>query len=173
MAEFAIGLGANLGDRIASLEQALRALGGHPNIKLNAVSRLYESAPWGITDQPAFFNACAMVESHLSPSDLLSVCLTIEQSMGRVRETKWGPRLIDIDIVCWSGPDIQTDRLTLPHPFAHQRAFVLRPLMGIAPNLLLNGETLATYLARLPEADTNSLQEVPHTWLIDIEQSSG
>ena len=160
MAEFAIGLGTNLGDRAENLRTALTALAALPDVFIGHVSSLYESAPWGVTDQPAFLNACAILQTNLSPQELLDACLAIERSMGRVREEKWGPRLIDIDLVWWSGRAIQTEPLTLPHPFAHERAFVLLPLLEIAPDLTLRGEHLTAHLARLPLSDVDGLKKI-------------
>ena len=160
MAEFAVGLGTNLGDRAENLRTALTALAALPDVFIGNVSSLYESAPWGVTDQPAFLNACAILQTNLSPQELLDACLAIERAMGRVREEKWGSRLIDIDLVWWSGRAIQTEPLTLPHPFAHERAFVLLPLLEIAPDLTLRGEHLTAHLARLPLSDVDGLKKI-------------
>ena len=160
MAEFAIGLGTNLGDRAENLRTALTALAALPDVFIGHVSSLYESTPWGVTDQPPFLNACAILQTNLSPQELLDACLAIERAMGRIREEKWGPRIIDIDLICWSGRAIQIEQLTLPHPFAHERAFVLLPLLEIAPDLTLRGEHLTAHLARLPLSDVDGLKKI-------------
>ena len=123
-----LGLGSNLGDREQYLHQAVAKLAAHPDIKLRKLSAIYETLPFGYTDHPAFLNAVAAVETTLSPHELLSVCLGIESSLGRIRELKWGPRLIDIDILLFDDVELATEQLTLPHPYLHLRSFVLVPL---------------------------------------------
>ena len=127
-----LALGGNLGDVTAAFVAALDALqkgGAH----VMATSSIYRTPPWGVTDQPDFLNMAAMVETHLSAQELLALCLDIERQSGRVREQRWGPRNIDIDIVTYGDARIDEPHLNVPHPHAHERAFVLVPLAEIAP----------------------------------------
>ena len=135
MARAFLGLGANLGDPAAGIEEALTRLDARPDIAVVVRSRLIVTKPWGKTDQPDFTNGVAAIETGLAPSALLDACLSIERAMGRVRAERWGPRLIDIDIVAYGHLVLRTERLTLPHPHAHRRDFVLRPLREIAPEM--------------------------------------
>ncbi|MFD1251926.1 2-amino-4-hydroxy-6-hydroxymethyldihydropteridinepyrophosphokinase [Devosia equisanguinis] len=135
MAKAWLSLGANIGDPSAQLAEAISRLDAHPDITVVAQSQVIRTKAWGKTDQPDFANMAAAVETALEPIDLLHVALDIERDMGRVRHEVWGPRLIDIDIIAYERVEMQTGRLTLPHPFAHQRDFVLVPLREIAPDV--------------------------------------
>lgn len=130
-----LSLGANLGDPVAQLAEALRRIDAHPAISLTRQSAVLATKPWGKTDQPDFANQAVEVETTLKPIELLDVILSIEIAMGRVREEVWGPRLIDIDMIAYDHVEIKTARLTLPHPYAHERDFVLVPLAEIAPEV--------------------------------------
>ena len=133
MATAFLALGANLGDPDAQVTEALQRLDAHPRISIGARSDAIVTKPWGKTDQPDFVNLVARAETDLSPEKLLDVCLETEKAMGRVRDERWGPRLIDIDIIAYNRLVLKTGRLTLPHPYAHMRGFVLVPLRQIAP----------------------------------------
>ncbi|HLV84663.1 MAG TPA: 2-amino-4-hydroxy-6-hydroxymethyldihydropteridine diphosphokinase [Devosia sp.] len=135
MARAWLSLGANIGDPRGQLAEAVRRIAAHPHISVSAQSSVLTTAPWGKTDQPDFANMAIAVETSLEPIDLLDVLLAIELAMGRVREEVWGPRLIDIDIIAYERQQLQTARLTLPHPHAHEREFVTVPLAEIAPEL--------------------------------------
>tara|TARA_R110002020_G_scaffold103783_5_gene243311 strand:- start:3207 stop:3650 length:444 start_codon:yes stop_codon:yes gene_type:complete len=135
MAAAWLSLGANIGDPRAQLAQAVQAIADHPAIAVTAQSSVLTTAPWGKTDQPDFANMAITVETSLEPIDLLDVLLGIELAMGRVRKEVWGPRLIDIDIIAYERVALKTPRLTLPHPHAHERDFVLDPLREIAPDV--------------------------------------
>jgi 2-amino-4-hydroxy-6-hydroxymethyldihydropteridine diphosphokinase len=147
MARAYLGLGSNLGDKPAMLREALRRLDEAGGVKVVACSGFYRTPPWGKTDQDWFLNAAAAVETDLSPHDLLGVCLDVERSLGRVRDEKWGPRLIDIDVLVYDGRVVADERLTLPHPHLAQRAFVLVPLAEIAPDLRIGESSVAEALA--------------------------
>jgi len=134
MATAWLSLGANIGNPRAQLAQAVQAIDDHPGISVSARSSVLTTAPWGKTDQPDFANMAIAVETTLEPIDLLDVLLGIELAMGRVRKEVWGPRLIDIDIIAYERIELQTTRLTLPHPHAHERDFVTMPLAEIAPD---------------------------------------
>ncbi len=153
MREVAFSLGGNIGDREGFLRAALDALRATEGLEINAVSRLYATAPWGKEDQNGFLNACALGRTTLSPKTLLAAVQAIENRLGRVREERWGPRVIDIDIIAL-GEEVSNDpALTLPHPRAAERAFVLVPLAEIAPDLKLGKDTVADILARLPRVE--------------------
>jgi 2-amino-4-hydroxy-6-hydroxymethyldihydropteridine diphosphokinase len=128
-----LGLGSNLGDRRANLEQALWRLQA-PDLRVIQVSSVYESAPVGpVPDQPAFENAAAHVRTDLTPRELLSRCLKVEAELGRVRRVAQGPRCIDVDLLLVDDLVASWPELELPHPELTRRAFVLAPLMEIAP----------------------------------------
>ncbi|WP_224702621.1 2-amino-4-hydroxy-6-hydroxymethyldihydropteridine diphosphokinase [Devosia aquimaris] len=123
-----LSLGANIGDPRGQLAEAVTRLDAHEGISVVRQSSVLTTKPWGKTDQPDFANMALAIETTLAPIDLLDAVLGIERAMGRVRKEVWGPRLIDIDIIAYEGVRMKTDRLTLPHPFAHERDFVLVPL---------------------------------------------
>ncbi|RUT32969.1 2-amino-4-hydroxy-6-hydroxymethyldihydropteridine diphosphokinase [Arsenicitalea aurantiaca] len=135
MARAWLGLGANLGEPTAQLEQAVLLLAGSPGLQIVKRSSIIESAPWGVTDQNPFRNMVLEVETESTPEGLLALCLGIEQEMGRVRTMHWGPRLIDIDVIAYERIELKSPTLTLPHPYAHERDFVLGPLREIAPDM--------------------------------------
>ncbi len=134
-----IGIGSNVGDKAANVERAVALLCADGAVRLVATSRLYRSAPWGVLDQDWFVNAAASVRTDLSPHDLLRRCLDVEDRMGRVRRQKWGPRLVDVDVLTYRGQTVETPELTLPHPYIEQRPFVLLPLLEIAPDEVVRG----------------------------------
>jgi len=109
-------------------------------MEISRVSSLYETAPVGVTDQPDFLNAVAAVRTGLGPEETLDALLHIENQMGRVRTQRWGPRVIDLDLLLYGGERVSLPRLTVPHPRLRERAFVLVPLAEIAPELRLPGE---------------------------------
>lgn len=133
MARAWLSLGANIGDPQAQLAEAVERLDRHPRITVVNRSNVLTTKPWGKTDQPDFANMAVTVETGLAPEALLDACLEIERTMGRERIEVWGPRLIDIDIIAYERLIQATSRLTLPHKFAHERAFVLDPLREIDP----------------------------------------
>lgn len=150
MARASIGLGTNLGDRSAQIDEALRALAAR-GMRVVAVSPLYETEPWGVTDQPRFLNAACIVETDLSPLALLDALQAIEHDMGRVRTVRYGPRPIDLDILMYDGLTMESERLTIPHPGMLQRSTVLVPLADIAPEAVhpVTGRTIREHLADL------------------------
>ena len=142
-----LGLGGNIGDRQARIAEAIERLDATPGITVVARSRLLETEPWGNTDQAAFVNAAVGIDTTLAPRVLLETILAIETAMGRVRMQKWGPRIIDIDILLYGDETIAKDGLIVPHPFLTQRDFVLRPLAEIAPELEVGGRSIADLAA--------------------------
>ena len=150
--EAAIGLGSNLDDPAAQVEQALAALDTLPHTRLVKRSRLYRSRPQGPQDQPDFVNACAVIETALGPEALLDALQAIERQMGRVRQRHWGERVIDLDLLLYGELTLATPRLTVPHPWMHRRDFVLVPLADIAPDWPVPGMgRVRDVLARLDE----------------------
>ena len=150
-----LGLGGNLGDPAASMGAALRMLDADAMTEVVSVSSLYRTPPWGKTDQDWFFNACALVETLLSPEDLLDACLGIEREMKRERLERWGPRTIDIDVLTFERVEQRGERLELPHPRMTGRGFVLMPLADIAPDLTVEGRPVQDWLQ---EADVAGIE---------------
>ncbi|MBN9242706.1 MAG: 2-amino-4-hydroxy-6-hydroxymethyldihydropteridine diphosphokinase [Mesorhizobium sp.] len=153
-----LSLGGNLGDPAASMSAALAMLDDDPATKVAAVSSLYRTPPWGKTDQPDFLNAAAELSTALSARALLDLCLEAEHRLKRVRGERWGPRLIDLDILMFGDSEIHEPGLDLPHPRMLERAFVLAPLAEIAPALVLEGVSAAD---RLASADKAGIERLP------------
>ena len=151
-ARIVLALGGNVGDKAASLRRALGALAGEPGIDLTAVSRFYRTAPWGKTDQDWFVNACALARTRLPPEVLLDRVKALEVELGRAPTERWGPRVIDIDLIAYDDVALKTERLTLPHPELFNRAFVLVPLAEIAPDLVIAGVRVGDAAARQGDA---------------------
>lgn len=131
-----LGLGSNLGDSETYLREAISAL-DRPTITIGAMSRVYKTEPWGVMDQPLYWNQVLEIETTLEPLDLLHLCQEIELQLGRERKIHWGSRTIDIDLLIYDNIVSETEELTLPHPLLEEREFVLAPLREIAPNLIL------------------------------------
>lgn len=134
-----IGIGANLGERLVNLKKALNMLSSEKEISVQAVSAIYETAPVGGPEQGPFLNACAALQTTLTPTLLLLKMLEVENSLGRVREVRWGPRVIDLDLLVYEGVIMNTPLLELPHPRMIERNFVLIPLADIDRELLIPG----------------------------------
>ena len=135
----AIALGSNLDGPEARVRQAFAQLASLPRTWVLARSALYRTAPVGYADQPPFINACALVDTRLAPRELLDGLLEIERNAGRVREIPNGPRTLDLDIILYGGLAIDEPGLTVPHPRAHERAFVLAPLLDVWPEATIPG----------------------------------
>ena len=129
-----LGLGTNMGDRLKNLENALNCINLLSKTKIVKSSAIYETEPWGYTEQAQFLNCALLVETELSPNVLLGACLGIEAALGRVRVFKNGPRIIDIDLLLYEGFEANTDELTVPHKFIRERDFVLVPLHDLFPD---------------------------------------
>ncbi|MDQ1009218.1 2-amino-4-hydroxy-6-hydroxymethyldihydropteridine diphosphokinase [Streptomyces sp. V4I23] len=136
-----ISLGSNLGNRLETLQGAIDALEDTPGLRVKAVSPVYETEPWGVEpgSQPSYFNAVVVIKTTLPPSSLLERGHAIEEAFDRVRDERWGPRTIDVDIVAYADVVSDDPVLTLPHPRAHQRAFVLAPWHDVQPEAQLPG----------------------------------
>lgn len=130
-----LSLGSNMGDRLDMLKGAVQLLMDHPSIRVVAISSLYETDPVGFTDQDPFLNMVVRLRTELSALALLDACQEIEQKLNRERLIRWGPRTIDLDILLYNQENIKTERLIVPHPRMHERAFVLIPLLEIDSSL--------------------------------------
>ena len=159
-----LGLGGNLGDPAAAMASALRALDADPGISVAAVSSLYRTPPWGVTDQPDFLNAVAAVDTRLPARPLLGRCLDVERALKRVRGIRWGPRIIDIDILLYGNRMIVEDGLQVPHPRMTDRAFVMVPLAEIAPRAKVETKMAAEWLPSLDASRIVRLPGGPDWW---------
>lgn len=130
-----LSLGSNIGDRLAMLKQAVGLLMQHSSIEVAAISSLYETDPVGFTEQEPFLNMVVHVQTSLSVVELLDYCQEIEQRLHRERLVRWGPRTIDLDILLYNTEEVESERLIIPHPRMHERAFVLIPLLELNPLL--------------------------------------
>ncbi|MEV6882772.1 2-amino-4-hydroxy-6-hydroxymethyldihydropteridine diphosphokinase [Streptomyces sp. NPDC051135] len=137
-----IALGANLGNRLETLQGAIDALEDTPGVRVKGVSPVYETEPWGVApdSQPSYFNAVVIVKTTLPPSSLLERAHAVEEAFHRVRDERWGPRTLDVDIVAYAEVVSDDPQLTLPHPRAHERAFVLAPWLDVDPEAALPGQ---------------------------------
>jgi 2-amino-4-hydroxy-6-hydroxymethyldihydropteridine diphosphokinase len=144
-----VAFGANLGQPVAALRSAAVALGSRPGIVLVAGSPIYRTRPIGPPGQLDYANAVARVETTLAADALLDVLHAVEAEFGRVRDVRWGPRTLDLDLIWYEGEERSDERLTLPHARAHEREFVLRPLADLDPGLVLRGRSVGDWLAGL------------------------
>ena len=150
--EIGFGLGSNIGDKPANIRAALALLEARGVAALTAVSSIYQTPPWGYLEQESFANACALASTSLDPAALLAAVKGIEADMGRVETIRWGPRLIDIDILFYGDAPLSTPDLVLPHKELFNRAFVLVPLAEIAPGLKLGGRSIAEAAVHMAES---------------------
>jgi 2-amino-4-hydroxy-6-hydroxymethyldihydropteridine diphosphokinase len=137
MTAAALALGANLGEARTAMRQAVASLTAHPDVDVIAVSGLWQTAAIGGPEQPDFLNAVVLVDTTLEPSDLLGLAHELEHAAGRVRSLRWDPRTLDIDILAYNGQRTTDPELTLPHPRAHERSFVLTPWSQVDPEFVL------------------------------------
>jgi 2-amino-4-hydroxy-6-hydroxymethyldihydropteridine diphosphokinase len=153
-----LGLGTNLGDRSANLKAALEALA--PKVSLLAQSPVYQTPPWGYTEQADFLNQVVIAETRLKPLKLLKYLKKIEKNVGRTASFRWGPREIDIDILFYDDLLFDHRKLTIPHPRVHQRAFILVPLADLAPDLVHpgTGQSILQHLELLDRGEITRYQ---------------
>lgn len=155
-----VGLGANLGDAAAAVRGAIESLARLPDTRLVRASRLYRTPAWGVTAQPDFINAVAMLDTARDPLALLDDLLSIERDAGRDRSagTRWGPRALDLDLLLYGDHVVDLPGLRVPHPHLHERAFVLVPLVEIAPETRVPGLGAARdHLAAMETAGVQAL----------------
>lgn len=152
-----IALGSNLGDKAGNIDKAIELLAERGDIHLVARSRNFATEPWGKLDQDWFVNACIGVATKLKPRELLVRCKDIERRMGRVVTEKWGPRVIDLDLLVYRDAVMNGPDLVLPHPHMGDRAFVLAPLMDIAPDLVVRGKSVRELFGAMGQAGVRPL----------------
>jgi 2-amino-4-hydroxy-6-hydroxymethyldihydropteridine diphosphokinase len=159
-----LGLGSNLGDRLATMTKAVDLLVQQGAVLKNT-SDVYETPPWGNVDQPAFFNRVIEIGFLGEPEELLSILLSTENQLGRVRTVHWGPRVIDIDLLAFGSEVILGQRLTVPHPLLRDRAFVLVPWAEIAPDFIVPNinQTVQELLEQLPAPERAAIQRLPRS----------
>lgn len=149
-----LGLGSNLGDRIAHLQSGVDHLAAQPRVRVDEVSSVYETAPVGGPSQGLYLNLAVRVATTVSPRGLLHACHRAEQAAGRVRRERWGPRPLDVDVLLYGDRTLRTRRLVVPHPRLTERAFALVPLIEVAPGAALpDGRPLVSVLRDLAPID--------------------
>ncbi len=155
-----LSLGTNVGDRVANLRTAREAL--LPVVRIDQASPVYETEPWGYADQPAFLNQVVRGETDLSPQSLLAGLKALEVRLGRQPNFRYGPRLIDLDILFYDAAQLASDRLVLPHPRLAERAFVLVPLADLAPDLVHpgSGKTVREMLAAVDRSGVRAYRVI-------------
>ncbi|AGB40474.1 2-amino-4-hydroxy-6-hydroxymethyldihydropteridine pyrophosphokinase [Halobacteroides halobius DSM 5150] len=147
MKDVYLGLGTNKGDREANLKQAIELINNFNNSELKEISAVYETEPWGYTQQDDFLNLCVRVQTKLGPHELLTKCQQVEKELKRERKIKWGPRTIDVDILVYDDLKLNDEELILPHPRMQERAFVLVPLSDLNNNLIIKGKSIKEWLS--------------------------
>lgn len=140
MKKAVLSLGSNLGNRQGILKTAVKSINETESTRVTAISRVYETDPWGGIEQPDYLNLCVEIETCLSPEELLCEMQRIERGGHRTREVRWGARTLDIDIIIYEGEKREAETLTLPHPRFKERSFVLRPMLDLYPELNALGE---------------------------------
>ncbi|MEM7463462.1 MAG: 2-amino-4-hydroxy-6-hydroxymethyldihydropteridine diphosphokinase [Pseudomonadota bacterium] len=165
-----IGLGGNIGDVPSQMMRAIDILASNDEIRLAGVSGLYATEPWGLKEQAEFKNACIEISTSLEPKALLEACLATEAGLDRIRDVRWGPRTIDLDILAMEDVAIDIDGLTIPHSRLHERAFALVPLADLAPDLKIDGQSI---LELLEKQDCSGVKQIaaPGEW-IELSGSS-
>jgi 2-amino-4-hydroxy-6-hydroxymethyldihydropteridine diphosphokinase len=155
-----IGLGGNLGDAVATLHAALQELDGLPQTRLVRASKFYRTPAWGVAEQPDFINAVALLDTRLPPRDLLDALLDIERSFGRERHRseRWGPRVLDLDLLLYDSAVIDEPGLCVPHPHLHERAFALLPLVEITPDAFI--PAIGPAAEALRALDSSAIEDV-------------
>jgi 2-amino-4-hydroxy-6-hydroxymethyldihydropteridine diphosphokinase len=162
-----LGLGSNVGDRAENLRRAISLIARAPGVSILRQSRFYETPPWGDAEQDAFLNAALEIATTLSPAELLSLVKIIEQQIGRRPSRRWGPRIIDIDILLFDNEAIATPELEIPHARLRERAFALVPLLELAPDLRdpVSGVDYKDYLECAPEKNAIKVWNASDTLL--------
>lgn len=156
-ARVALGIGSNLGDRAGYLARAIEQLRSSPDVTVVATSPLVETQPVGGPDQPEFLNAVVILDTSLSPDEVLELAQACERDARRVRTERWGPRTLDVDVLAYDGVVRDDDDLTLPHPRAVERAFVLVPWALVDPDFVVRGRTVAQWAAEVGDAGVRAM----------------
>ena len=155
--QYIISVGTNLGDRRANIERAIEAINLLPYTDVEKQSSIYETEPIGYARQDNFYNIVLLVESIFEPNEMLGACLGIESGFGRQRTVRYGPRIIDLDIIFAEDCEIETRNLIVPHPRYHERRFVLEPLLDIFPNGIVFDTDIKPYLEKTTDQDLTRL----------------
>ena len=158
-------MGSNLGDRWVNMRRAVQLLGNTEEVEVRRVAPLYRTAPLGIKDQPEFFNSVVEIKTTLEPRELLARLLAVEAALGRIRGERWGPRVVDLDLLLYEDVELSTPALTVPHPRLKERAFVVVPLARLAPGMLLPGGLTARELAARLKREQR-IKKVVDEWLM-------
>ncbi|EON74672.1 2-amino-4-hydroxy-6-hydroxymethyldihydropteridine pyrophosphokinase [Lysinibacillus sphaericus OT4b.31] len=161
-----LSIGTNIGERYENLQHAIKILMDKKRIEVIRISSIYETAAVGYTDQADFLNIAVYVKTSYSSSEMLKICQSVENELGRIREFRWGPRIIDLDILLYNHENIETESLIVPHPRMYERAFVLVPLIEITPTPV--GEQLQ--LAHETLKQLNCEKEGVTLWKESLEQ---
>ncbi|SHK07151.1 2-amino-4-hydroxy-6-hydroxymethyldihydropteridine diphosphokinase [Tepidibacter formicigenes] len=146
MSNVYLSLGTNMGDREKYLKDAIDLINNFEDTKIVKISKVYETKPWGYTNQKNFLNLCLKINTNLSPHNLLKKCQEAERFLKRERIIRWGPRTIDVDILIYDDIICNDENLTLPHPRIQERAFVLVPLMDLDEDLIIKGKKIKDWL---------------------------
>lgn len=163
MVEILVGLGGNVGDPVAAIGAALDRLEAD-GVHILRRSRWYRTSPWGMADQPDFVNLCVAAETALPPRALLDAIHRVEATLGRERRERWGPRIIDIDILAYGGERVDEPGLTIPHPRLIERAFVLVPLLDIAADRLIDGRPVRDWAAAIDRSGVAPIEPEPSSF---------
>lgn len=161
-----IALGSNIEPRFSYLKQAIEELDEVESINVLSKSDIYETVPVGYTEQANFLNMVIEVETDLRPLNLLEICQFVEQKLGRNREVRWGPRTIDLDILLYNNENMKTEKLIIPHPRMHERAFVLVPLQDVNPSIHIQhvNKSVSRSLDDLPTEEKRGVVKwIPYT----------
>nr|UWI51489.1 2-amino-4-hydroxy-6-hydroxymethyldihydropteridine diphosphokinase [Clostridioides difficile] len=155
-----LGIGTNMGNRFDNLSKACELLRNSDSIYEVKESKLYETKPWGYTEQADFLNMCVEIETEFEPYELLEYCQKIEKELHRERIVHWGPRTIDVDILFFNDVVLTDEKLLIPHPRIQDRAFVLIPLMDLNEELLINKKSIKEYLNLLSAKEIEEVKEL-------------
>ncbi|UMZ74916.1 2-amino-4-hydroxy-6-hydroxymethyldihydropteridine diphosphokinase [Natranaerofaba carboxydovora] len=157
LVEVYLSLGTNVGDRLDNLRQAVSLISEFESCEIIKVSGVYETKPWGYTEQDDFYNLCICMQTELPPYELLNKCQQVEKELDRKRDFKWGPRTMDVDILLYGDLTNEDETLTIPHKHMHERAFVLYPLMDIDKDLIVKDKTIEEWCELLDDEEKESI----------------
>lgn len=165
MVPVVFSIGSNIGDKIANIKMSLDGLNAITGLSIEKTSSFYKTPPWGVENQDWFVNICATGHTSLQPNPLLAVTQSVEKDIGREKTIRWGPRLIDIDILFYGDRIVDIPDLTIPHKSIAERAFVLVPLQEIARDITLNGKTIQELINQLPDTTGTITQMADKHWM--------